>query len=444
MSDARFSTWGPSAWLAKRFAHQADSWQKAGQVDARLAQKIKTLRERNEKQALQDQFHDVYLMRLQPPAGYLRFGLLAVAITLGVLVLWAALSPLDEVTRGVGKVVPTSREQVVQAFEAGVVAEVMVKEGQLVEEGEPLVRIDDVRLGANVQESQARINSLRVAAIRLKAESLGLVPDFPEELVLSNPRLVATEKETFRTRRSSLDTSIAGLNQMLKVAEDEMKITGPLAAKGLVSDIEVLRIQRTISEANNKIRELRAQYRAESAAELARTEGELGSQRATLVGRKDAFKRTILRAPKRGVVKNIRVTTLGGVVQGGQEIMEIVPTDDTLLIEARIRPSDIAFLRPGMQAIVKVTAYDSGIYGWLDGELLQISPDTLRDEVRRDETYYKAIVRTTSSELKTKEGKILPIIAGMQAVVDIKTGQKSVLSYLFKPVLRAREALRER
>jgi adhesin transport system membrane fusion protein len=144
------------------------------------------------------------------------------------------------------------------------------------------------------------------------------------------------------------------------------------------------------------------------------------------------------------VVKNIRVTTLGGVVQAGQEIMEIVPIDDTLLIETRIRPVDIAFLRPGLAATVKITAYDSGIYGWLEGELVQISPDTLRDEVRRDETYYRVMVRTRAAELKTKDGKALPIISGMQAYVDIKTGQKSVLSYLFKPLLRAREALRER
>jgi adhesin transport system membrane fusion protein len=237
---------------------------------------------------------------------------------------------------------------------------------------------------------------------------------------------------------------VNALQQNLKVAQDEMKITDPLAARGLVSEIEVLRIQRSISETRGRISELQSKFRSDAAIDLARVEAELGSQSATLVGRTDAFKRTVLRSPKRGVVKNMRINTEGAVVQSGQDIMEIVPVDDTLLIETRIRPTDIAFLRPGLPVTVKVTAYDSGIYGWLDGELLQISPDTLRDEVRREETYYRVLVRTRSAVLNTPDGKALPIIAGMQAYVDIKTGQKSVLSYLFKPVLRAREALRER
>jgi adhesin transport system membrane fusion protein len=285
---------------------------------------------------------------------------------------------------------------------------------------------------------------LQAASVRLRAESLGQSPAFPAELVQRNPQLVRSEQETFAARRRSLEVSVNALQQNLKVAQDEMKITDPLAARGLVSEIEVLRIQRSISETRGRISELQSKFRSDAAIDLARVEAELGSQSATLVGRTDAFKRTVLRSPKRGVVKNMRINTEGAVVQSGQDIMEIVPVDDTLLIETRIRPTDIAFLRPGLPVTVKVTAYDSGIYGWLDGELLQISPDTLRDEVRREETYYRVLVRTRSAVLNTPDGKALPIIAGMQAYVDIKTGQKSVLSYLFKPVLRAREALRER
>jgi adhesin transport system membrane fusion protein len=241
-----------------------------------------------------------------------------------------------------------------------------------------------------------------------------------------------------------LDASVQAQQQALRLAQDELKITEPLAAKGLVSDIDVLRIRRSVAESKGRIDEAQSKYRADAAAELARVEAELGSQSATLVGRTDSLNRTVLRAPKRGVVKNIRVTTIGAVVQSGQDILEIVPMDDVLLVETRIRPSDIAFLRPGLPAVVKISAYDSGVYGWLEGQVQQISPDTLHDEVRKDETYYRAVISTRSSVLRTPNGQVLPIIPGMQAQVDIKTGQKSVLSYLFKPVLRAREALRER
>lgn len=431
------------AWI-RRYWSAAPAGAAPNPADAGWMAQVQALRQGNARQAVQDQIGDIYLMRLQQPARWQRHGLWATALVLLVFLLWAGLTELDEVTTGMGKVVPTSREQLVQAVEAGVVAQLLVAEGELVEAGQPLVRIDDVRLGANMQESQARINGLQAAAIRLRAESQGQTPSFPPELLQRNPQLVRSEQETFAARRRSLEVSVSALQQSLKVAQDEMKITEPLAARGLVSEIEVLRIQRSISETRGRISELQTKFRSDAASELARVEAELGSQSATLVGRADAYKRTVLRAPKRGVVKNVRVNTQGAVVQSGQDIMEIVPVDDTLLIETRIRPIDIAFLRPGLPATVKITAYDSGIYGWLDGELVQISPDTLRDEVRRDETYYKALVRTHSSALKTANGKSLPIIAGMQAYVDIKTGHKSVLSYLFKPVLRAREALRER
>ncbi len=412
--------------------------------DAALQAKLQALRQANARQAQRDQINDIYIARLQPQPRWWRFGLWAVALTLLVLIAWAALTTLDEVTTGVGKVVPTSREQLVQAVDAGVVSEVLVKEGELVQANQALVRIDDVRAGANVQESQARINGLQAAAVRLRAESRGSALVFAPALRQRNPELVRTEEQTYAARRHSLDAGLAALQQSLKGFQDELAITEPMAAKGLVSDLDVLRIRRSITETQGRMAELQSKYRADAAAELARIEGELGSQSATLAGRSDAVRRTVLRAPKRGVVKNIRVTTQGGVVQAGQEIMEIVPIDDTLLIETRIRPTDIAFLRPGLPVTVKITAYDSGIYGWLDGELVSISADTLRDEVRREETYYKVMVRTSRAALTTREGRELPIIAGMQAFVDIKTGQKTVLSYLFKPILRAREALRER
>lgn len=409
-----------------------------------LMRKILRLRHENQSQADLDLVDDVYAATLRERQPVLRWGLYSVALVLLVFVLWASWAQLEEVTTGSGKVIPTSREQVIQSLESGILAEIMVSEGDTVELDQALLRIDDVRQGASVKEGQSKVDALLAAASRLRAESQGSALAFPADVQRRAPDLIRNERDTFEARRRSLDASLNAQQQALRLANDELRITEPMAAGGYVSDVDVLRIKRTIAEAKGRLSELSGKFRADAASELARVESELAGQRAGLTSREDTFRRTVLRAPKRGVVKNIRINTVGGVIQPGQDLLEIIPMDDSLLIETRIRPSDIAFLRPGMEAIVKVTAYDSAIYGWLPAKLVQISPDTLRDEVRRDETYYRALVRTDAAALKTPDGKSLPIIPGMLAQVDIKTGQKSVLSYVFKPVLRAREALRER
>jgi adhesin transport system membrane fusion protein len=409
-----------------------------------LMQKILRLRRENQNQADLDLVDDVYAATLRERQPALRWGLYSIVLVMLVFVLWAAWAQLEEVTTGSGKVIPTSREQIIQSLESGVLAEIMVSEGDTVEVDQALLRIDDVRQGASVKEGQSKVDTLLAAAARLRAESLGGALAFPAEVQRRAPDLIRNEQQTFEARRRSLDASLGAQQQALRLAQDELRITEPMAAGGYVSDVEVLRIKRTIAEAKGRMSELSGKFRADAAAELARVESELAGQRAGQTSREDTFRRTVLRAPKRGVVKNIRINTVGGVIQPGQDLLEIIPMDDSLLIETRIRPSDIAFLRPGMEAIVKVTAYDSAIYGWLPAKLVQISPDTLRDEVRRDETYYRALVRTDAAALKTPDGRSLPIIPGMLAQVDIKTGQKSVLSYVFKPVLRARDALRER
>lgn len=409
-----------------------------------LMQKILRLRRENQNQADLDLVDDVYAATLRERQPALRWGLYSIVLVMLVFVLWAAWAQLEEVTTGSGKVIPTSREQIIQSLESGVLAEIMVSEGDTVEVDQALLRIDDVRQGASVKEGQSKVDALLAAAARLRAESLGGALAFPAEVQRRAPDLIRNEQQTFEARRRSLDASLGAQQQALRLAQDELRITEPMAAGGYVSDVEVLRIKRTIAEAKGRMSELSGKFRADAAAELARVESELAGQRAGQTSREDTFRRTVLRAPKRGVVKNIRINTVGGVIQPGQDLLEIIPMDDSLLIETRIRPSDIAFLRPGMEAIVKVTAYDSAIYGWLPAKLVQISPDTLRDEVRRDETYYRALVRTDAAALKTPDGRSLPIIPGMLAQVDIKTGQKSVLSYVFKPVLRARDALRER
>lgn len=409
-----------------------------------LMQKIIRLRNENQNQADLDLVDDVYAATLRERQPVLRWGLYSVALVLLVFVLWAAWAQLEEVTTGNGKVIPTSREQVIQSLESGILAEILVREGDSVELGQALLRIDDVRQGASVKEGQSKVDALLASASRLRAESQGSALTFSIDLQRRAPDLIRNERETYEARRRNLEASLTAQQQALRLANDELRITEPMAAGGLVSDLDVLRLKRTITEAKGRLSELSGKFRADAAVELSRVESELAGQRAGLTSREDSFRRTVLRAPKRGVVKNIRINTVGGVIQPGQDLLEIIPMDDSLLIETRIRPSDIAFLRPGMEAIVKVTAYDSAVYGWLPAKLVQISPDTLRDEVRRDETYYRALVRTDAAALKTPDGKSLPIIPGMLAQVDIKTGQKSVLSYIFKPVLRAREALRER
>jgi adhesin transport system membrane fusion protein len=433
-------------WFHKllQYASRAQTETTKTQPDAAVMARIQRLRQENAALAMKDQIVDIYHTQLVTSPALARYSIWSTLLVLVVFTAWAALTTLDEVTSGIGRVVPSSREQVLQSMEAGLVAEVMVKEGQVVQEGQDLVRIDDVKLGSNMQESQSKVHALQAAASRLHAESLGLPLKFPANLINKSPQIVRSETETYNARRRAIDSSLNAMQQALKLSNDELRITEPLAAKGMVSDIEVIRIQRSIAETRGRMLELQTKSRADASAELSRIEAELASQNATLTGRADAYRRTLLKAPKRGIVKNIRVNTVGAVIQSGQEILEIVPLDDKLLIETRIRPVDIAFLRPGLKATVKISAYDSGTYGWLDGELLQISPDTLRDEVKRDETYYRALVQTTASSLQTPNGTLLPIIPGMQATVDIKTGQKSVLSYLFKPVLRMREALRER
>lgn len=407
-------------------------------------QRMLRLRRRNRRQADNDLLDDLYAPALHGYTRGVRWAPYISAMVLAIAFAWAAWAQLDVVTSGVGKVIPSSREQIIQSLDSGVVADIMVAEGDAVDLGQGLLRIDDVRQSASVQEGQARIDALLAAAARWRAEAQGTALAFSADLMRRAPKAIRNERETYEARQRNLTGSLNAQRQALRLAKKELAITEPMAVQGYVSEVEVLRIRRNLSEAQGKLDELTARFRAEAAAELAKVESELVAQQAMLTSREDAVRRTTLRAPKRGIVKNLRVNTIGGVVQSGQDLLEIVPLDDRLLIETRIRPADIAFLHPGMPAVVKITAYDSSIYGWLPGRLVQISPDTLRDEVRRDETYYRAVVQTDRATLRPPSGKDLPIIPGMVAQVDIKTGQKSVLSYLFKPVLKAREALRER
>lgn len=368
--------------------------------------------------------------------------LLMAAIVVGGIV-WAAFSRVEEITKAEARIIPSTREQLVQSLEGGILQGLMVREGDTVAQGQPLLRIDPTKAASSLQEGQSKSLALQAMAARLQAESRGTALVFPDE-VRADAELLRNETRTYEARRRAVEESVATLRRSRELLARELAMTAPMVEKGLVAEVELLRMRRQANELELQIAERYNRYRAEAANELTRVEADLGQITGLLTARRDQVDRTVVRAPVRGTIKNIRVNTVGGVIQPGQDIMEIVPLEDRLLVEAKVRPHDVAFLRPGLPAKVKLTAYDYTIYGALDGELELISPDTLREERRGvEETYYRVLVRTRKSSL-TAAGRELPIIPGMTASVEIRTGEKSVLDYLLKPAFRAREALRER
>ena len=367
--------------------------------------------------------------------------LLLMIVFLIVAVMWATSAELDEVTRGDGAVVPSSREQVIQSLEGGILAELSVREGDVVEKGQVLLRIDDTRSGASLREGQVKSQSLRAEIARLQAEAGGTRPQFPADIASV---IIDRERKTYVSRLTAVEESATSLKRNLELAEKELAMTEPMVARGAVSEVEVLRLQRQIIELKGQIQDRRNSFKAEARGKQAEKEAELGGVTELLTARTDEVQRSLVRSPMRGTVKNIKVTTLGGVIGPGQDIMEIIPIEDRLLIEAKIRPADVAFLHAGQEATVKLTAYDYTIYGSLRGHLEHISADTIIDENPPHERFYRVYVRTDAATLAGKTGP-LPVISGMVATVEVLTGHKTVLEYLLKPVLKTRDnALHER
>lgn len=361
-------------------------------------------------------------------------------ILLGV---WAWFGTLDEVSTGTGKVVPSSREQVLQSMDGGIVTEVLVHEGDKVEAGQIVARLDPTRSESNVGESAARYRASLASSVRLNAEVNDLPLVFPGSLK-AWPELIASETRLYKSRRAQLNDSASDIQDALVSVNKELAITQRLAKSGAASNVEVLRLQRQKSDLQLKITDLRSQYYVQAREALSKANAEVDMLSAIIKGREDSVSRMTVRSPMRGIVKNIQVTTIGGVIPPNGEMMEIVPVDDHLLIEARLSPRDIAFIHPGQRALVKVTAYDYAIYGGLEGEVETISPDTIQDKVKPEIVYYRVFIRTHQDYLVNKVGHHFSISPGMVATVDIKTGQKTIVDYLIKPFNRAREALRER
>jgi adhesin transport system membrane fusion protein len=361
-----------------------------------------------------------------------------------VLLVWAAFADLEEVAVGTGRVIPSSQVQVVQNLEGGILVQLSVVEGQTVEKDQVLLRMDDTRFTSSYREGQVKRLALMAMSARLSAEARGVgALAFPAELVKEAPNLVKSETVLFNSRRHALGQVVAGLRRSHELATRELQMSEPLVASGSISEVEVLRLRRQVNELQTNIDDRTNKFRADANEELAKVNTEIAGLDESAVAAQDRVKRTLVRSPLRGIVKKVNITTIGAVIQPGASILEIVPVDDTLLIEAQVRPEDIAFIHSGQPARVKVSAYDYTIYGGLPGKVEHVSADSIPDD-KKGTTFYKVLVRTESAHLK-HQGKSLAIIPGMTASVDILTGRKTVLDYLLKPVIKARErALRER
>lgn len=401
-----------------------------------------------------------------------------------IALFWANFATLEEVTRGQGKIIPSSHIQIIQNLEGGILSQIMVSEGQLVEAGQPLVRLDDIRFSSSYRESNLKQFELLTEVARLTAEVDGSEFTVPEEIAAKHPVLADTEQRLYQSRQNELKAGIFILEEKVRqekqelvglrakqhqqsrshqLLRQEVQMSAPLVDQGALSQVELLRLKRDLSdlkgdldstrhsiprvqselqEAREKISELKLRYQKEALAELNKARAELTRLSETITAQKDRVTRTLVKSPVKGTVNQLKVTTIGGVIQPGMDLLEIVPVEDQLLIEAKIRPADIAFLHPGQKAMVKLTAYDFSIYGGLNGILEHISADTILDE--NDESFYLIRIRTDKNFLGGINNP-LNIISGMTVDVNILTGKKTVLDYLMKPVLKAKQlAMRER
>ncbi len=421
---------------------------------------------------------------LTPP----RASFLIVRYTLVFLILaffWACFFQIDEMTNGDGKVKPSSHVQVIQNLEGGIISEIPVRIGQIVHKNQIVLKLDEKRFASSAGETKAKNEALQAKIARLTAEANGADQiTFPEKLMQENPQVVSDETALFHSRRDELEaqrnllkeqvsqreqeliekqSNLTHLQSTYSIANKELQMSIPLEKKGVVSQVEILRLKRDVTrirsemdatrlaiprlqsqatEAQHKLEGALAKFRSDAADELSHAKAEYAGSTATGLAAEDRLARTTIRSPVDGIIKTIKINTIGGVIQPGMDVMEIVPIEDRLHIEVKIRPSDVGFLRPGQKATVKITAYDYSIYGGLDGVVENISADSITNE--KGENFYLVLVHTEKNHLGTDE-KPLAITPGMMASVSIKTGRKSIMSYLMKPILKTKQnALTER
>ena len=364
----------------------------------------------------------------------------AVALVLGAFITWAAWAEIDQITRVNGTVITASRNQIIQPMQRSRVDQIVVREGDHVSAGEVLVRFDRTRAEATWRETRAQLAARLATIARLDAELTGSALDFPA-LLDDYPELVATHRALYERRRESLIREVESLQSTLALTQEELALTEPLLATGDVSQVEVLRLQRQAVETRAEITNRQNQYYEEAQTRRSEAQGELESLRQQLIEQQELIEYTEIRAPMDGVVRNIQVNTRGGVVEAGQEVMQIVPVQDDYVIEAEVAPKDIAYVRPGLPATVKFGAYDFMIYGSFPGEVTFISADTIEDENARGgagepQRFYQVHVRVAGKDLEGMGPDPVVIQPGMTATVEIKTGENTVLGFLTKPITR--------
>lgn len=379
------------------------------------------------------------------PAPAAMWAVYLMLLALAVAVAWAAVAQVDIVARANARVVPDGREQVIASLEGGILRELMVREGQQVQEGQDLALLDPTRFEAQQAEGLAKRTALRGTMARLQAEASGRPLHFPPE-VASNAAVVDGETDSYNARQRALNEAVDLNRRSMALLQKELGVAESMSAKGLMSEVEVMRVRRQVNDLNLQTQERINRFRQEASAELVRVRTELSLLEEQLVVRDDVLRRTVLKSPVRGVVKTIKANTVGGVVGPGTPVMEIVPMGSRVLVEARIKPADIGFVKVGQDVVVKLSSYEYTVYGGLKGTVQSISPDALGDPDRgaaADATYYRALIRADRTQLKAGD-KPLAVLPGMTGIVDIRTGQRSVLGFVLRPMLKSQEAFRER
>jgi len=445
---------------------------------------------------------DVYGAMLTEVPSLHRLTIWAMAALFFSFIVWSSFASLEQVTSGSGKIIPSSQVQIIQSLDGGVLQELFVQEGMRVTKGQPIARIDDTRFRSDFAEQKQEVDSLRSNIIRLRAELSSILignnddwrlqikinkqePVYPEDLNTNAELMVKRQQDEYSGRLDNLNNQLAIQSQQIqqreqevaesvskietmkishRLATKELTLTRPLAEKNIVSKIELYKLERSVNELKGELsairllspklksslqesilnrRETALTYRTEARAQLNEMQNKLSRINESQVGAQDKVNKALITSPVVGTIKTIHINTLGGVVKSGETIVEIVPTEDKLMVEAKIKPRDIGFIYPGLPAVVKITAYDFTRYGGLTGKVEHISADTTQDE--EGNSFYLIRVRTDDSSIKNKNNEEMPIIPGMMAEVDVITGKRTILEYILNPLLRANEAaLRER
>lgn len=370
-------------------------------------------------------------------AVYLMLAAIAVALT------WASMSQVDIVAKANGRIVPDGREQVIASLEGGILRELLVREGQEVVEGQALASMDPTRFESQQAEGTARTLALKGTLARLQAEANGTALKFPAGLPAA---VIDAETESHAARQRVLNEAVETSRRSAALLARELAMAESMSSKGLMSEVEVMRVRRQVNDLQLQTQERINRFRQDAAGELVRVRNEIALLDEQMVVRDDALRRTTLVSPVKGVVKTIRVNTVGGVVAPGAPVMELLPIGPRVLVEARVQPADIGFVKTGQQVKVKLSAYEYTIYGALEGTVVSISPDAMGDPDKASTpggTWYRAMVRADPSGLR-KADKPLPVLPGMTGSVEIRTGQRSVLAFLLRPMLKSQEAFRER